>query len=145
MGTCGAACLRRTTGGAVVDILHCVIPRRRVLIDWDYAASGIWTILTPEELRAPAPPGRRSGTSLPPSRPRAWADRLSGDLLDALEAWNRHGDTLYSGTEATQADRAAFWRQAADLAERVQDQLGPGYEVLHRTVDGAWKWVRPPW
>jgi hypothetical protein len=63
---------------------------RRVLIGWDYGAHGIWWVLTKEEKEAPAPPGHWSGT--PPSswhdRPRPWSDRLSGELLDDLQAWN---------------------------------------------------------
>jgi len=118
---------------------------RRVLIDWDYAASGIWTVLSVEELRAPAPPGRWSATRGPRSNRRPWADHLSEDLREALFAWNEDGEALDRRANATAAERAAFWHRAADLAERVQDQLGPDYEVFHRTLDGAWKWARPPW
>ena len=123
--------------------LQVVTARRRVLIDWDYAASGIWTILSPEELHAPARPGRWEAGR--PSTPRPRADRLPETLLDALEAWNRDGESLGRAAPATDAQWTAFWERAADLAEQVQDQLGPDYEVLHQRVDGAWQWVHPPW
>lgn len=61
-----------------------------------------------------------------------------------LEAWNRDGETL-DRSPASDAQSTTFWRRAADLAGRVQGQLGPDYEVLHRTADGAWQWVHPPW
>jgi hypothetical protein len=63
---------------------------RRVLIDWDYAAYGIWQVLTREEKQGTVPPGRWSGTPLPErhERPRPWRDRLSSGLLDDLQAWN---------------------------------------------------------
>ncbi|MDA8359345.1 MAG: hypothetical protein M0Z95_24275 [Actinomycetota bacterium] len=93
--------------------------RRRVLTDWDLAASGSWTILSPEELRAPTPPGRWRGTRRFAPRARAWADRLSEDLLDVLEARNRDGETLDWPPGATDAQRARFSKRAAELAERV--------------------------
>jgi hypothetical protein len=41
---------------------------------------------------------------------------LSRGLLDALQEWNDAGETL----------------------------LGPGYDVLYQTPEGAWRWVLPP-
>lgn len=35
---------------------------RRVLIGWDCGTHGIWWVLSKEEMEAPAPPGRWSGT-----------------------------------------------------------------------------------
>lgn len=47
-------------------MLRPVSEPRRVLIDWDYGAHGIWSVLTKEEeMEAPAPPGRWSGTPPP--------------------------------------------------------------------------------
>jgi hypothetical protein len=105
---------------------------RQILIDWDWGASGIWWVLTPEELAAPPPPG---GQWLPastgPDRHQAWRGKLSDDLIDALQAWNARGEEVMGGTHHlySDADRAAFWARGRDLAGEVQQQLGPGYEV----------------
>jgi hypothetical protein len=61
---------------------------RRVVIDWDYEAHGIWWVLTREEMEAPAPRGRPGGAqpseTAQPARP--WSDRLTSELLDDLKA-----------------------------------------------------------
>lgn len=113
---------------------------RRVLIDWDYGAHGIWWVLSKEEMEAPAPPGRWSGT--PPSGwdtrpgPRAWSDRLSAGLLDDLQAWN--DDCEDAG------GAGALWERGRDLAVRVQGELGTdGWEVLYR-LGGRMHRVHPP-
>ena len=111
---------------------------RRVLIDWDYGAHGIWWVLTKEEKEAPAPPGHWSGTPRPDlDRPRPWSDRLSRALLDDLQAWN-------DAWEASDADAAMLQRRGKDLAGRVQEELGTdGWEVLYM-LDGHVHRVRPP-
>src|ERR1039458_7823495 len=63
---------------------------RRVLIDWDYGAHGIWWVLTKEEKEEPAPPGQWS-EARPSERSHAarpWSGRLTSELLDDLQAWN---------------------------------------------------------
>lgn len=107
--------------------------RHQVLIDWDWAATGIWTVSTPEELSALAPPGRRmSGT---PPRDRAWRGLLSDDLIDALQAWNDRGEEVMGSNadQHTDQERVKFWARGRDLAAQVQAQLGRDYEVACRT------------
>jgi hypothetical protein len=126
---------------------------KRVLIDWDWGAHGIWTILSPEELTAPAPAGawfsyERPASEQSPRRP--WSDELSADLLDALQEWNDQGGRLFHYAEPELDERdgkrqmAAFRSRAAELAAWTQRELGPDYEVLFVTADGAWQWVDPP-
>jgi hypothetical protein len=121
---------------------------QRVLIDWDYAAHGIWTIQSAEARSAPAPGGswgpRKVGAT---DRPRPWSDLLSSGLLDALQNWNNTGETLLGPRGKPSAIRTEldkFWALAAELAHRTQQELGPGYEVLYQTAQGAWRWVLPP-
>jgi hypothetical protein len=112
---------------------------RRVLIGWDYGAHGIWWVLTKEEKEAPASPGHwsRSRPSSWHDRPRPWSDRLSGELLDYLQAWN---DTC--ATDG--ADAPALQERGRDLAIQVQNELGTdGWEVLYQ-MDGRMLRVHPP-
>ena len=104
---------------------------RRLLIDWDWGASGIWKVLTREEFMVPPSPGRWTGVPPPASvtRPRAWGDLLSAELMDDLQQWNddcgraeRHG-----GQTAGLTERGRL------LAIRAQDELGTqGWEVLYK-------------
>jgi hypothetical protein len=110
-----------------------------VLIGWDYGAHGIWWVLTKEEKQAPAPPGRWGGA--PPSsrhdRPGPWSDRLSGELLDDLQAWN-------DACAVAGADAQALQERGCELAIQVQDELGTdGWEVLYQ-MDGRMLRVHPP-
>ena len=108
-----------------------MIEPRRVLIDWDWGASGIWKVTTREELLAPSPPGRWTGVPQPVSadRHRAWSDVLSAELLDDLQQWNdecgraeRHG-----GISDALRERGRL------LAIRTQNELGTeGWEVLYQ-------------
>lgn len=110
-----------------------------MLIGWDYGAHGIWWVLTKEEKEAPAPPGRWSSTPPPGrhDRPRPWSDRLSGELLGDLQAWN----------DACAVDGAAasvLQERGRELAIRVQDELGTdGWEVLYQ-MGGRMFRVHPP-
>lgn len=120
---------------------------QRVLIDWDFTAHGIWKILSPAELSAPLPPGRWGPAPAEITRPRPWSDRLSSALLDALQEWNDTGEAILGGRRsfpATELETDTFYARAAELAERVQQELGSDYEVLHITPHGAWRWARPP-
>jgi hypothetical protein len=124
----------------VVVMYACrVTEPRRVLIGWDYAAHGIWWVLTKEEKETPAPSGRWSGTaaSSRPDRPRPWSDRLSGELLDDLQAWN-------DACAADGANAQALQERGRALAIQVQDELGTdGWEVLYQ-MDGRMLRVHPP-
>jgi hypothetical protein len=109
---------------------------RRVLIDWDWAATGIWSVRAPEELSESVPPGRWvHGAPPPDDRHRAWRGLLSDALIDALQAWNDRGEEVMGSNahEHTDQERAEFWAEGRDLAVQVQEQLGPGFEVTCRT------------
>ena len=125
---------------------HSVAEPRRVLIDWDYGASGIWWCSTKEEHEAPAPQGGYWTGTPPPGReerPRAWSDRLSEGLLDDLQAWNDAWDSVGPGTTG-EVTRRALQERGRELAIRVQDELGTdGWEVLYRS-DGRVHRVHRP-
>jgi hypothetical protein len=108
---------------------------RQVLIDWDWGATGIWWVTTPEERSAPARPGRWVFDAPPPDRHRAWRGLLSDDLIDALQAWNDRGEEVMGthGHEHTNDERTEFWARGQELGVRAQQQLGPDYEVICRT------------
>lgn len=141
------------TGGAPappVRLADVATARKRVLIDWDWGAHGIWTILSGEDLAAPAPTGVWRSYEKPASEaaPRPWSDQLSAELLEALQEWNDRGERVFDYTrtaEASEEERDAFRTKGEELAARTQRELGPHYEVLFVTVGGAWKWVDPPW
>jgi hypothetical protein len=81
------------------------------------------------------------------TRPRPWRDRLSSGLLDELQECNDSSEALLGGRRsapATRHEMDVFYARAAELARRVQQELGPDYEVLHITAHGAWRWARPP-
>ena len=111
---------------------------RRVLIDWVWTASGIWWVLTKEEMETPAPTGHWSGTPKPKSeRKRPWSDLLSEPLLDDLKEWNDAWD-------AKDADSVLLEARGRDLAERVQAELGTdGWEVLYKSRGRVHR-VEPP-
>jgi hypothetical protein len=112
---------------------------RRVLIDWDYGAHGIWWVLTKEEKEEPAPPGQWS-EARPSERSHAarpWSGRLTSELLDDLQAWN---DDWYH----QDLDIRLLRERGRDLAIRVQAELGTdGWEVLYQ-MDGQMIRVHPP-
>jgi hypothetical protein len=98
---------------------------RRVLIDWDYGAHGIWWVLTKEEKEAP--PAQGPGVGIQPpgrlDRARPWSERLTAGLLDDLQAWN-------SAWDADNAEPRILQERGRELALRVQDELGTnGWEV----------------
>jgi hypothetical protein len=120
---------------------------RRVLIDWDHGASGIWWVLAKEEKEAPAPrEGSLTGIAplLQNERPRAWSDQLSEELLDDLQAWNESWDNNHASRENEEATARALQEQGRDLAVRVQNELGiDGWEVLYQ-MGGRMFRVHPP-
>jgi PAS domain-containing protein len=121
----------------------------RILIDWDWAANGIWVVgstgttgalFLPEGLARPSPDGN--------PRPHRWRDRLSPDLRAALLAWNEQGEDLFGVSFNEHAELTAkqvWWARAAELAAAAQQQLGSECEVLYIVPNGAWRWVSPPW
>lgn len=115
------------------------------MIDWDFAAHGIWLVQSPEELARPRPRGLTFSRSAEPrDRPRGWSDRLSEELLGALDAWNAWGETLIGldgGDPGRELD--AFFARAAELAQRTQQELGPDYEVSYISPVGEQQ-VRSP-
>lgn len=97
----------------------------RVLIDWDYAAHGLWLVRAPES----------------PSR-LAWRDLLSAELLEALSQWNRDCE-VSSRQDTSPARTGELQERARQLGREVQRQLGQGWEVLY-AEGGAWSWVDEP-
>lgn len=120
--------MHRASGSTVL------IVGRRVLIDWDWGATGIW-MGVPDETPASVPAGEGRPAVDSRDRHRAWRGLLSDHLIDALQAWNDDGD-LFMGRRAhehTDEDRVAFWARGRELAAQVQEQLGSEYEVRCRT------------
>lgn len=121
---------------------------KRVLIDWDWEANGIWLISVRNEASAPVPEIEDVNS------PRFVSDQplsniLSSDLVHDLHSWNDAADTLY-GARAfpTHDDIEGFWAMGRQLAERAQEELGPKWEVLYNPGPApgawAWTWVRQP-
>lgn len=95
---------------------------RRLLVDWDYAASGLWLV-------------RGDGE-------QAAEFGLSRELREALDAWNR--DCEKADRRAVGAsERARLLEEARALALAAQDELGPSWEVLYSSGP-AWHWVGVP-
>jgi hypothetical protein len=121
---------------------------RRVLIGADWCAAGIWLCATKEEHEAPAPSGGYWTGAAPPRRDaphRPWSDRLTGELLDDLQAWNRTWEELADENPDSAGQAWRTWsEQGRDLAIRVQQELGTdGWEVLY-ILDGRVRRVHPP-
>lgn len=119
---------------------------RRVIIEADYCAGGIWWADTKEEHEAPyalwsyLTRAQRPGK---PPVPRPWPERLSQGLLDDLKAWNQSWDDN-DGFWNDALVRQAWEEQGRELATRVQDELGTGgWEVLYR-MNGWVHRVHPP-
>lgn len=93
----------------------------RLLIAWDYAASGIWTV---------------SGSS-----GRAATYELGAELTARIQEWNNQGERLDACPAPFPAE---FWSEARALASAVQQRLGAGWEVLYQDPTGAWTWVQAP-
>ncbi|MEO8969020.1 MAG: hypothetical protein ABI355_15280 [Solirubrobacteraceae bacterium] len=66
-----------------------------------------------------------------------------------MQEWNDTGEALLGRRQSSQRNDPqidAFYALAAELAERVQQELGSDYEVLHITRNGSWRWAcRPTW
>ncbi len=120
---------------------------RRILIDADWSANGIWWVLTAEEMTAPAPSGHWSGTpqtAAPPEQsggaPKQGLLRLSPDLRDALKRWN---DEMMKDLPQGAGSGSSIEERGRLLAHRVQQELGKGFEVLYRVRDRIYR-VDPP-
>jgi hypothetical protein len=108
---------------------------RRVLIEADYCAGGIWWVDTKEEHAAPYPLWsyltRAQRLGKPPVQ-RPWRERLSQGLLDDLKAWNQSWDDNDGFWNDAQL-RQAWEEQGRELAIRVRDELRTDdWEVLYR-------------
>jgi hypothetical protein len=119
---------------------------RRVVVDWDWGADGLWSVRSREERHAPAATGgqwvayRRQSTPVP----RPWGEILSNELLDALQSWNDAcGERELRPPRHRTAEDELLEQRKVFLAGRVQQELGGDWEVLY-TSHGAWRWVRPP-
>ena len=79
---------------------------------------------------------------------QAWSELLSPDLLDSLQAWNDAADEFYGPRAARPCSEdvtiRSFWMKGSQLAERVQEELGPEWEVLYKGSGAWWTWVLPP-
>ena len=66
----------------------------------------------------------------------------------ARSYWPRRSRTTRSGGGRDRSrvgpELDKFWALAAELAERTQQELGLGYEVLYQTPQGGWRWVLSP-
>lgn len=105
------------------------LARGRALVDWDYAAHGLWLV-------SGCGPNRAEGVS--------WGELLSAELLYDLAAWNRKGESLDRSLVRGVGLPTHFFAEARRLAERVQHELGQSWEVLYVGRAGAWHWVKPP-
>lgn len=113
------------------------MPAKRVVVVWDWGATGIWSVRDPDEQRTPIPGGAWLPYTPPvdKDRHRAWRGLLSDDLIDALQAWNDRGD-LFMGRQAhqhTDQERADYWAVGERLAKQAQQELGTDYDVSCRT------------
>ena len=101
---------------------------QRALVDWDFAASGIWYLRQPG-VDKPADP---------------WSP-LPDSLVTDLQAWNHRAESIPPADDgAWSALRTAGRR----LALQVQEALGDNWQVLYNSSEGsgwAWTWVIPPW
>jgi hypothetical protein len=108
---------------------------RRVLIDADYAADGIWWVPSNEERESPI------SSYLTSEHLQPWP--LSQGLLGDLQAWNQSwedSDGFWDSAEA----RRAWQEQGRELAIRAQNEFGTDdWEVLYQLGDRVHR-VHPP-
>jgi hypothetical protein len=113
---------------------------RRILIDWDYAASGIWWCATREEHEAPRERWRYLTAVRQPGGPPVRMPELTAALRDDLKAWNQ----AFEDWTPQGSDDRVLREQGRELADRVQDELGTDeWEVLYK-LDGRVHRVHPP-
>ena len=113
---------------------------RRILIDWDFAASGIWWCATKEEHEAPRERWRYLRAVRQPGGPPVRMPELTAALRDDLKAWNQ----AFEDWTPQGSDDRVLREQGRELAVRVQDELGTDeWEVLYK-LDGRVHRVHPP-
>ena len=106
---------------------------KRVLIAWDWEATGIWWYCSAQERGDDAD--------------ALFSDLLSHELIVELKRWNDSADGLY-GPRILPVDRdkvaqASFWLRGRELAERVQMELGSAWEVVYQNSEGSQNWGIP--
>jgi hypothetical protein len=110
---------------------------RRVLIDADYGADGIWWVPSKEELELESPPpghlGHEQRRSWPPSQ----------ELRDDLKAWNQSWEASDGFWESAEA-RRAWQEQGRELAIRAQNELGTDDWEVFYNLGGRVHRVHPP-
>lgn len=132
--------LSRVYGGRYA---HNMAEPRRILIDWEYGASGLCWCSTKDEHEAPSYSQWSYLTSVrqpggPPIEPTM--PKLTSQLRGDLKAWNDSWDDRGRDRKLTRA----LQEQGRELAVRVQDELGTdGWEVLYK-LNGQVHRVRPP-
>ena len=115
----------------------------RVLIDWDYAADGIWLVRSVADTVEGSSVSR--GSRRNDARAEPWSSLLSNSLVRDLVEWNGHGcqlDRLRAPDEVSTGERSRFYESARRLAVRVQTELGGSWQVLW-AEGGAWHFVTP--
>jgi hypothetical protein len=122
-----------------MDVAGSSTPRHRALVAFDWGASGVWLLNTPEEdLR------RGTDRDLDQPRPRPWSKLVSQQLLDDLQQWNDdQDDTSWAGRPRDPTFVQQIQDRARALAERLQDELGDSWEVFYQS-NGPMLPVRPP-
>ena len=114
---------------------------RRILIDWEYGASGLAWCLTKEEREAPSERWSYLTRVQQPGGPPVGWPELSRELSEDLQAWNDSWDEQDPRYVETLPQRQ---EQGRLLAIRVQQELGTdGWEVLYK-LDGRVHRVQPP-
>ena len=105
------------TATPVIAMLLRVTEPRRVLIDWDYGANGIWWVLSKEEMEAPGFPAGGAGRGRL-SRATSRGPEVIACLLDYLMTWragtapaNRRGG--YRGVAETRSRTGAAGARGA--------------------------------
>jgi hypothetical protein len=120
---------------------HSVAEPRRILIDWDYGASGLWWCSTKEEHEAPYERWGYLTSVQQPDGPPIHMPELTTELRVDLKTWNDswdERDPLFDEKVTRLQERG---RQ---LAVRVQEELRTDdWEVFYK-LDGRVRRVQPP-
>jgi len=117
----------------------------RALIDWDFAADGIWIVRSPRDFAAVPAKDQRSHGNEFPEPTRHFRELLSHSLMERLKRWNERGCSLGgpNGNKFDDKDWESFYRDGRSLAEAAQSELGEQWRVLW-AANGAWHFVRFP-
>jgi hypothetical protein len=116
---------------------------RRVIIDWDYGASGLWWCSTKEEHEAPAQRWGHLMRVRQPDGPPIHMPELTRQLRDDLQAWNDSWEERCPGPPSREKV-TRLQEEGRRLAIRVQAELGTAeWEVLYK-LRGRVHRVQPP-